>query len=114
MKVVLIPAVREYMENLSQVMYKKHYFSYMETADAYVDTLVDEIERSLPLYPSHEASPYFNRYGKDLRYVLIRRSKHTQWYAFFNTYRIGEEWVYVVRFISNNHVIGKHLRPSPV
>jgi hypothetical protein len=114
MEVIISPEVQIYLNDLPQVLYRGNYFSYMETADAYVGTLVAEITRFLPLYPPRKAPPEYSRYGKDLRYVLIRRSKRTQWYIFFNMYRIGGELVYIVRHIDNNHIVSKHLRPSPV
>lgn len=30
-------------------------------------------------------------------------------YGFFNVYDVGGETVYLVRYISNNHVIAQHL-----
>jgi hypothetical protein len=108
------PQVQEELRRLPRMLYSGNYFSYPETAESYVVDLVAEIIRSLPFRPSRKAPLRYRRYGKNLRYVLIRRSKHTQWYVFFNTYQDGAEIVYVVRLIRNNHVVGKHLRfPSP-
>jgi hypothetical protein len=112
MKVVVSPQAQRDLEELPQVLYSGNYFSYLETAQAYVSELSIEIVRSLPFYPRRKAPPEYRRYGKNLQYALIKRSKRTQWYAFFNTYHDGAELIYVVRLISNNHVIGKHLQFS--
>lgn len=33
----------------------------------------------------------------------------TQWYVFFTKYQDNGETIYLVRYISNNHVIAKYL-----
>lgn len=48
-------------------------------------------------------------YGKDLYYATFKKNKHTQWYVFFNVYEKKEETIYLVRYISNNHVISQYL-----
>ena len=42
-------------------------------------------------------------------YAVFPKNDHTTWYVFFNVYEIGEESVYLVRYMSNNHVIAHHL-----
>jgi len=109
MKIIVLPEVRQYLSELSWILYEKDYFSYYEMAEKYVDTLLDDIENTLPNRQKHTAPPYFQRYGKDLRYSIFRKSKHTQWYVFFNIYEENGELVYLVRYITNNHVVAKML-----
>ena len=122
MKVLFLPEVRLYFQQLQDTLFEKEYFGFEESAVQYVRDLILDIEKNLPakmsktlpasfflcrgLSPLHA---YFNRYGKNLRYATFRKNKHTQWYAFFNTYQDAGEIVYVIRYISNNHVISQYL-----
>ena len=47
--------------------------------------------------------------GKDMQYASFTKNKHTIWYVFFNVYKVGDEVVCLVRYLSNNHVIAHHL-----
>ena len=42
-------------------------------------------------------------------YAVFPKNNHTTWYVFFNTYVVGRETVYLVRYLSNNHVIARLL-----
>ena len=44
-----------------------------------------------------------------MQYASFRKNKETQWYVFFNTYRQDGEIIYLIRYISNNHVIAQFL-----
>ena len=44
-----------------------------------------------------------------MQYASFRKNKGTQWYVFFNTYRKDGEIIYLIRYISNNHVIAHSL-----
>ena len=44
-----------------------------------------------------------------MSYASFPKNKHTTWYVFFNVYDVGGDAVYLVRYISNNHVIAHHL-----
>jgi hypothetical protein len=48
MKVLAIPKVLGYLDNLVPTLYEKGYFSYEETAQKYVDDLADDIFDNLP------------------------------------------------------------------
>lgn len=42
-------------------------------------------------------------------YASFTKNKHTTLYVFFNEYEVAGETVYLVRYISDNHVIAHHL-----
>ncbi len=109
MKVIFSPEVEDFLFELSEILFEKNYFGFKESAVQYVTDLVLQIRDSLPNSVKRQAPEYFNKYGKNLYYALFRTSKNTQWYAFFSTYQLNDEIVYVVRYISNNHVIAKYL-----
>lgn len=44
-----------------------------------------------------------------LPYATFRKSRNTQWYVFFNIYRQNGETIYLIRYISNNHVNAQNI-----
>jgi hypothetical protein len=105
MKVLFLPEVEEYLFELADLLYKKDYFGFKETASRYVTELVGDIVNRLPVKQRKRAAPYFERYGEDMFYTVFRKNKYTQWYVFFTIHAGEEETVYLVRYISNNHMI---------
>lgn len=109
MKVLFLPEVRQYFKELQDILFEKEYFSFEDSAVLYVRSLILDIEKSLPLRMNKIAPPYFNRYGKGMRYSIFPKNRNTQWYVFFNKYKMNGEVIYLVRYISNNHVIAQYL-----
>ena len=109
MKVIALPSILEYIENLVQILFEKEYFGFKETARKYVKELYDDIKTNLPIQPKKLAPKYFDRYGKDMYYAVFRKNKNTHWYVFFTTYKENGEIIYLIRYIGNNHVIAQYL-----
>ena len=93
MKVLAIPEVRQYLYELSLILYEKDYFSYFETAEKYVDELFYDINTTLANRQKKIAPPYFEKYGKNLLYAVFKKNKTTQWYVFFNVYEDNSELI---------------------
>ena len=109
MKVVVIPEVRIYLNNLGCILYEKEYFGFEESAKNYVIELFNDIKTNLPTKQHKPAPNYFDRYGKDMEYAVFRKNKRTQWYVFFRVYIENREEIYQVRYMANNHTIAKYL-----
>jgi len=109
MKVLFLPEVQEYYDNLEQILYEKGYFSFLDSSKKYVKKLIDDIQNTLPLRLHKPAPKHFEKYGKDLHYATFNKSNRTTWYAFFTKHRQDEDIIYLVRYISNNHVAGQFL-----
>ena len=109
MRVIAIPKVYEYLENLVTILYEEGYFGLKEAAHKYVDDLFDDIKTTLPIRRHTPASKHFDKYGKGMKYAAFKKSKHTTWYVFFKTYKENGEEIYLVRYIANNHVIAQYL-----
>jgi hypothetical protein len=109
MSVIILPKVLDYFEYLVLLLYQKEYFSYLETSKQYVEELLDDVKTTLPNRLHKPAPLYFDRYGKDMKYAAFKKSKHTTWYAFFKTYNMGDETVFLIRYIANNHIIAQYL-----
>lgn len=104
MSVIFLSEVREYLRELEEILYAQEYFGFEDQAFEYVKELIVEIENHLHYRLRKPAPAYFDRYGQGMHYAVFRRSRRTRWYVFFTTYRQADEVVYLVRYITNNHV----------
>ena len=108
MKVLVIPEVYEYLDNLVTILYEKDYFGFEDFAINYVDELLDEIQMTLPTRLHKPAPKHFEKYGKDMHYAIFEKNKRTSWYVFFTKY-YEQETIYLVRYIANNHTVAQYL-----
>lgn len=110
-KVIALPEVRLYLTDLIRILIEKEYFSFEDNAIEYVTDLVSEIEKDLPNKVKKPAPTLFQRYGKDLYYSSFRKNRETIWYVFYTIHydQLIDTATFLVRFISNNHVIAHHL-----
>ena len=109
MNVLFLPEVLEYFESLVLILYEKGYFGLKETARKYVIELVSDIKTQLPTRRHRPAPPYFDQYGESMEYAVFPKNKRTSWYVFFETYEENGQIYWLVRYISNNHVIAHYL-----
>ena len=109
MNVIFSPEVEEYLFELTEILYKKEYFGFKESAVQYVKDLIFDIRANLPISVKRTAPEYFSKYGEKLLFSMFKKSKATQWYVFFNLYEDKGEFIYLVRYIGNNHIIAQYL-----
>jgi hypothetical protein len=109
MNVLFLPEIEDYLFELTEILYQKEYFGFKESAVKYVIDLENDIKTNLANKIKRHAPPFFNRYGKKMLYSTFQKNKTTQWYVFFNVFQDGGETVFLVRYISNNHMIAQFL-----
>ena len=109
MKVIFLPEVLDYFEELAYTLYEKDYFGFYESARKYVEELVEDIKTNLPISPSRKAPIYFDKFGKNMEYAIFRKSKRTAWYVFFRVYKEMGNEIFQIRYIANNHTIAQYL-----
>jgi len=109
MSVLILPEVRQYLKELSYTLYEKGYFGFLDSSEQYMEELFTNIKTTLPIRLHKPAPKHFEKYGKDLHYATFNTNNRTSWYAFFTKYRQDEDIIYLVRYISNNHVAGQLL-----
>jgi len=109
MKIIALPEVRIYLQNLAHTLYEKEYFGFEETAKNYVIELFNDIKTNLSTKLHKSAPEYFDKYGKNMEYAGFRKNKNTTWYVFFTTYIENGEEIYLIRYINNNHAIAQYL-----
>lgn len=101
-----LPEVVDYINDLTEILIDKQYFSYPENAKQYTSDLISEIENYIDSKKKHPAPSYFNRYGKNMHYIIYRPNRKTTWYVFFQ----HKDNDYLIRFITNNHVKAHYIR----
>lgn len=109
MRVLFLPEVSQQFMILAEILYDKGYMSFLDSALTYSESLFRDIERTLPQKIHRKAPAWFDRFGKDMSYASFRKNRHTTWYVFFNIYDVSGETVYLVRYLSNSHVVVQHL-----
>lgn len=88
--------VEIYLERLIEVLYKKQYFGFEDSAFEYVLKIYLFIEQKL-LILNHKKSPN-QLISKGEFYITYESSHHTSWYIFFDK----QELDIVITYISNN------------
>ena len=66
MKVLFSPDVQFFYDELEIILFEKGYFSYEESAHAYVDDLIFDIKNNLPKLKHKPAPKHYNKYGHGL------------------------------------------------
>ena len=75
MRIFYLKKVRSYFENLIPKLHELGYFGFEETAKKYVDELFIEIEKQLPVQRHRPAPKFFEKFGKGMNYIVIRKNK---------------------------------------
>ena len=109
MKVLFHRRVIEQFLNLSEILYDQGYLGFEDAAIEYSERVFNDIKTFLPLKVKKAAPAYFQRYGRNLYYSAFKHSRQTTWYVFFSIHEEGTETVFLVRYLTNNHVAGHRL-----
>ncbi|MDR2206911.1 MAG: hypothetical protein LBE36_12240 [Flavobacteriaceae bacterium] len=108
MKIIILPEVIDYFEDLMEILYQKEYFGFQESASEYVIELIETIKTNLHRLPHKFAPTHFDRYEKNMKYAVFKRNRNTSWYVFFTSYKVEHEIVYLIRHVENNHTAAKY------
>jgi len=109
MKVLFLPEVVDQFLELAHQLYDEEYLGFMDAALQYSEQLFRDIYDNLPIKVRKGAPTYFERYGTDLFYSAFKHNKHTTWYVFYSVHEVDGETIYLVRHLTNNHVIAQLL-----
>ena len=108
-RVLFLPEAYDRFMEISEILYEEGYLGFLDSALDYATQLALDIEQNLPIKVKKDAPPYFERYGKGLFYSSFPHSKKTVWYVFYSLHQLGDDEIYLVRFIGNNHVLSTKL-----
>jgi len=103
-EIIYTEKTRDFVRNLTYVLFQKRYFSFSEDAKRYVDNILSYIEKYVGILPEKDAPIYFNSYGENLKYITYQPNRATTWYIFYQQ----QENIFLICYISNNHFEGKY------
>ncbi len=69
MKIFYTTETENYLVELSWLLYEKNYFSYFESANRYVNSMLSDMEATIHLKMRRKAPACFSRYGENLWFV---------------------------------------------
>ena len=92
-----------FLDELSDILIEKGYFSFYEYSAQYIEDMVVYVKNNIATKLHKPAPAYFSKYGNDLFYITYKRNKQTTWYIFFQK----TDSFYFVRHITNNHAEGQ-------
>jgi hypothetical protein len=98
-KIIFENSVLEYFDNLVFTLFEKEYFGFAESAQEYVDKIVNFTVSGISSFP-HKKSPHSLRYlGSN--YIFYKTNFRTTWYIFFEKRNQN----YLITGILNNYCL---------
>jgi hypothetical protein len=86
-----------YLDDLIEILYKKEYFGFIESAEIYVANIYDFIFQNINKFPSKNTPIKLEAFGSS--YIFYKSNTRTTWYIFFEKFNDN----YLVTYIINNH-----------
>ena len=109
MQVLFLPEVVDQFLELAELLYEKGYLGFKDVAIAYSEQLFRDIQEHLSIKVRKGAPASFQRYGTDLFYSSFKHNRQTTWYVFYSMHEVNGETIYLVRYLTNNHVVAHRL-----
>ncbi|MBJ7880311.1 hypothetical protein [Gelidibacter salicanalis] len=79
-------------------LYSKDYFSPKQSAEVYVDRIIDFIKESIETFPSQKTPQKLHHFGS--KYMFYKSNSRTTWFIFYES----EYQKYLITKIINNHI----------
>lgn len=95
--VIFSEEVSDYLDNISIILYKNHYFGFLEDAYHYVEKIHNYIYDNIDKPISKITPQAFQKFGKF--YIKYKANENTTWYIFFDR----RDKRFLVNYILNNH-----------
>ncbi|WP_379963530.1 hypothetical protein [Epilithonimonas sp. UC225_85] len=87
----------DYIDELTLVLYKLNYFSFLESAYQYTDKIYDFVDENIDKPISKHSPKSFQKFGEF--YIKYKANENTTWYIFFDR----KDHRFLVTHILNNH-----------
>ncbi len=94
---ILQQNVREYLDNLIQILFENDYFGFEESAQIYVSKIYDFIEHELINFPYKITPEKLSHFGQ--KYAFYNANNRTTWYIFFEI----KDSRLLITYLTNNH-----------
>ena len=86
-----------YLDELIEVLYKKEYFGFIESAEIYVSRIYDFVEENIQNFSKRKTPLKLKRFGNN--YIFFKINPRTTWYIFFEE----QNNIFLITYILNNH-----------
>lgn len=96
-EVLFTPEVIYYLDSLVQVLYKKEYFGFIETAEKYVYEIYDAVAENIKVQKHKTTPKQLKHLGS--KYIFYKANTRTVWYIFFES----RNEKYLITGITNSH-----------
>ena len=93
-----LPEIELFLNNLSDVLFEKNYFSFLQYSENYVDDLTNFIEQNISKYPHKTTPKSLVKWG--MFYFFYKANNRTTWYIFFEK----KEHRFLITHITNKHI----------
>lgn len=96
-EVVFTQNIIDYLDDLVQILYKKEYFEFIESAEKYVAAIYDSVPGKLKATKHKSAPKELKHLGS--KYIFFKANSRTVWYIFFE----NRKNKYLITGIINSH-----------
>ena len=103
-EIIFSKKVELYLDEFMLLLFEEGYFGLPDSAKTYVDRLVLFAEKHIGILTGRDAPGYFQRFGRNMKYITYQANKRTSWYIFYQE----RNNIYLIRHITNNHVAAQH------
>lgn len=103
-KVIFEKVVLEYFDALVFSLFEDEYFGFPESAQKYVDKIVDFIISNISTFPHKRTPSTLQHLGSN--YIFYNTNSRTTWYIFFEK---GNQNYLITRIVNNYSIEAKEL-----
>lgn len=95
--VIFSEEVSDKLEEIAEILYKNHYFGFIEDTDFYVEKIHNYVYDNVDKPISKLSPKSFQKFGE--LYIKYKANENTTWYIFFDR----KDNRFLVNHILNNH-----------
>jgi hypothetical protein len=96
-KIIFTDEASSYLDDLVEILYRKEYFEFIESAKMYVSNIYYFIRDNIKDFSSKESPTELQNLGSN--YIFYKSNSRTTWYIFFEQSNSD----YLITYIINNH-----------
>ena len=96
-KIIFTDEASSYLDDLVEILYRKEYFGFIESAEIYVSEIYYFIRDNIKDFPSKESPTELQNLGSN--YIFYKSNSRTTWFIFFEQSNSD----YLITYIINNH-----------
>ncbi|WP_395053325.1 hypothetical protein [Flavobacterium sp.] len=96
-KIFFSDEATSYLDDLVEILYRKEYFGFIDSAEFYVSDIYYFIKENIKDFPSKKTPTEIKNLG--INYIFYKTNSRTTWYIFFEKSNSD----YLITYIINNH-----------